>query len=132
MGKVLKVVKFKTASVLLALFSLIGLVATLYTELESLFISVICMIMFVFIPAYGSYGIWVKNKHAIVITLMFFIWQSVRSVNADNVMPNIAPITVSFAVGDFSNGEGYLVDFFAIFMALFLAYLLKMLITQSK
>ena len=91
----------------------------------------ISLLLYVLLPAYGAYGTWVKSRIAIPITLVFFVSQSIRSVSSEGLIPNIAPITLSFAVGDFLNGKGYLIDFFAIFMALFLAWLFKVIITSN-
>ncbi|GAA6170360.1 hypothetical protein NBRC116592_00300 [Colwellia sp. KU-HH00111] len=127
MGKV----KFKIATYILALFSLIGLIATIYIDFESNLSALISLLLYVLLPAYGAYGTWVKSRIAIPITLVFFVSQSIRSVSSEGLIPNIAPITLSFAVGDFLNGKGYLIDFFAIFMALFLAWLFKVIITSN-
>ncbi|MEW6993818.1 hypothetical protein AADZ84_06065 [Colwelliaceae bacterium MEBiC 14330] len=124
--------KFKVASFILALFTLIGLVVITYSNFESDLSALISILLFVLLPAYGAYGTWVKSRMAILITVVFFIFQSVRNVGTDNLFPHIAPITISFPIGDFSNGQGYLIDFFAISMAIFLAWLLKVVITPNK
>ena len=124
--------KFKVASFILSLFTLIGLVVITYSNFESDLSALISILLFVLLPAYGAYGTWVKSRMAILITVVFFIFQSVRNVGTDNLFPHIAPITISFPIGDFSNGQGYLIDFFAISMAVFLAWLLKVVITPNK
>jgi hypothetical protein len=124
--------KFKVASSILALFTLIGLVVIIYSDFESDLSALISILLFVLLPAYGAYGTWVKSRIAILITVVFFTSQSVRNVGTDNLFPHIAPITISSPIGDFSNGQGYLVDFFAISMAIFLAWLLKVVITPNK
>ncbi|WP_105168170.1 hypothetical protein [Pseudoalteromonas sp. T1lg23B] len=107
--------KFKVASSILALFTLIGLGVTIYSDFESYLSAVVSILLYVLVPAYGTYGTWVKSRIAILITLVFFISQSVRSVGTDSLIPHIAPITISFPVGDFSSGQGYLIDFFCYF-----------------
>jgi hypothetical protein len=124
--------KFKVASSILALFTLIGLVVIIYSDFESDLSALISILLFVLLPAYGAYGTWVKSRIAILITVVFFTSQSVRNVGTDNLLPHIAPITISSPIGDFSNGQGYLIDFFAISMAIFLAWLLKVVITPNK
>lgn len=124
--------KFKVVSFILAAFTLIGLGITLYTGVENPLSTVICILLYVLIPAYGAYGTWVQNRGAIFITLLFFISQSVRNVGNGSLIPHIAPITVSFPIGDFVNGEGYLIDFFAIFMAIYLAWLLREINSLKK
>jgi len=124
--------KFKVASSILALFTLIGLVIIIYSDFESDLSALISILLFVLLPAYGAYGTWVKSRIAILMTVVFFVTQSVRNVGTDNLFPHIAPITISFPIGDFSNGQGYLIDFFAISMAIFLAWLLKVAMTPNK
>lgn len=126
------IVKFKVASSILALYTLIGLGVTIYSDFESDLSALVSILLYVLIPAYGTYGTWTKSRIAMLITLVFFISQSVRSVGTDGLIPHIAPITISFPVGDFSNGQGYLIDLFAISMAVFLAWLLKLVITPNK
>lgn len=124
--------KFIIATSIQALFALIGLGLMLYSNFESNLSLVISVVLFVLIPALGAYGTHYRKRGAIMISIVFFVSQSYRSINADNIIPNIAPITISFPFGDFSTGQGYLIDFFAIFMAIFLAYLFKVVVTPNK
>jgi len=120
--------KFKVASSILALYSLIGFIGTLYAELGLL----MGVLFYGLIPAYGAYGTWLSSRIAIVISLLFFTSQCIRSIGTDSLLSNFTPITISFPVGDFSNGQGYLIDFFAIFMVIFLATLLKEVTTTKQ
>ena len=124
--------KFKLASSILALFALIGFWVIVFAEFESNLIVLICVVLYVIIPVYGAYGIWVKSRNGIFVSLLFFVMQSVRSIGTDSLIPNIAPISISVPLGNFSNGQGYLIDFFAIFMAVLLAWLLKEVATPNK
>ncbi len=123
--------KFNVASSILALYSLIGFIGIIYVGFDSNFSLLIGIVLYGLIPAYGAYGAWLRSRIAIVISLLFFISQCIRSIGTDSLLPNFAPITVSFPVGDFSNGQGYLIDFFAIFMVIFLAMLLKEVTTTK-
>lgn len=125
-------VKFKVASAILTLFTLIGLTIVIYTDLESYPKTAISIMLYVLIPAYGAYGTWFKSPVAILTTLLFFITQSVRRIGYGSLIPHIAPITLSFPVGEFVNGQGYLIDCFAIFMAVFLALLFKQVAFSNK
>ncbi len=116
--------KFKIVSLILSAFTLIGLGLLILTEFDSLVSAMVSSLLYVIMPAYGAYGLWYKRRLAIGVSLMLFVWQSVRRVNPDSVIPHISPITVSVAVGDFSNGDGYVIDFFAIGMVALLAWLL--------
>lgn len=124
--------KFKVASFILALFALIGLGLASVYDFNSVTSLVMFIVLYVFVPAYGSYGTFSKNYIAISVTMLFFIFHSIRSVGSDSLLPNIAPITISFPLSDFSNGKGYLIDYFAIFMVIFLAWLLKATISVQK
>jgi hypothetical protein len=125
-------VKFKVAGSILILFTLIGLFVVIFSDFYSIVSVLIFFVLYVLIPAYGAYGTFVKSRRAIFVSMVFFISQSIRSVGGDSLIPHIAPITLSLPFGDFSNGQGYLIDYFAIFMAIFLAWLLKVLITPNK
>jgi hypothetical protein len=117
--------KFKIASTILTIFTLIGLGITILTDFESELSLFICIVLYVLIPAYGAYGTFVKSRLAVIISLLFFISQSIRHVSEGSLIPHLAPITISFPLGDFSKGQGYLIDVFAIFMVVLLAWLLK-------
>lgn len=123
---------FKLASIILALFAVIGLVLCLYLDFESYLNTITSVLLYVFIPAYGAYGTWNKSAISIFLSLMLFILLSIRTVNVDSLIPHISPISISFPIGDFSKGEGYLIDYFAIFMAIFLACLFKIVIQPRK
>ncbi len=123
--------KFKVASLILALFSLIGFIGIIYVGFDSDFSLVIGIVLYGLIPAYGAYGTWVKSRIAIFILLLFFVSQCIRSIGTDSLLPNFTPITISFPFGDFSDGQGYLIDLFAIFMVIFLAMLLKEVTTTK-
>jgi hypothetical protein len=125
-------VKFKVASSILALFTLIGLGVTIFSDFENIERLIICSVLYVLIPAYGAYGTFIRSRTGILVSMTLFLFQSIRSVGSDSLIPHIAPITISFPFGDFSNGQGYLIDYFAIFMAIFLAWLLKVVITPNK
>lgn len=111
---------------------MIGLITIIYSDFESDISFLVSVLIFVAFPAYGTYGTWTKSRISIFITLLFFVSQSVRHVGVDSFIPHIAPITISFSIGDFSSGQGYLIDFFAISMAIFLAWLLKAAITLNN
>lgn len=124
--------KFKIASAILGLYSAIGLGLVFvldFEKLESFFIS---FILFVFIPALGCYGTIKKKRLPIFITILFFVSQSIEFVGDYSLIPHFSPITISVPYGDFSKGEGYLVDYFAIFIAFYLAWLFKLLFPSQN
>lgn len=123
--------KFTIATLIQLLFALIGLGIIIYSDIENDLSIFVSFVLFVLIPSLGAYGTYFKKRSAILISLVFFISQVYRSISTDNLIPNIRAITISFPFGDFSNGHGYLIDFFAIFMAIFLAWLLKEVIALN-
>ena len=117
--------KFKVTSIILGLYTLIGVVISGYSQFEQYGSTLLSILLYVLLPAYGTYGIRLKNKTAIIITLVLFLSQSVRIISADALIPHIAPITISIPLGDFSKGQGYLIDFFAIAMVVWLGWLFR-------
>ena len=123
--------KFKIASVILVLFSLIGGGMLLSLTFNSTVETFIVFILYVLIPAYGAYGLLKGKRKAVLMAIFLFAHQSVRPVNNDDLIPDIAPITVSFSMGDFQSGQGYLVDLFAIFMVLLLVWLFRSMVNKN-
>jgi len=122
---------FKFANAILLVYALIGLVICFVVEFESSVDILQVVLLFITIPLIGAYGVWKRNFIAIAVSIVPFVLQSVRSISPDRFIPNIAPITISIPVGDFSNGNGYLVDFFALFMIVYLTILLCKLINNK-
>ncbi|WDD99300.1 hypothetical protein [Thalassomonas actiniarum] len=115
--------KFKLASIVLAIFSLlaIGVVAFSGMENNPLVNIFSYLVVFILIPAYGAYGAWYKRRTALFVALMVFACQSIREVGGDSWFPYFSPFSLAIPFGDFSDGQGYLVDCFAIVMAMSLA-----------
>lgn len=124
--------KFLVATWIQVIFSMIGAAIIAGSDIEGNLSLVLGVLVFVIIPALGAYGTYFKNPIVILTSLVFFIFQSVRTINADSLIPNIRPISISYGFGDFSTGQGFLIDFFAIFMAIFLAWLLKVIVLPHK
>jgi hypothetical protein len=66
-----------------------------------------------------------EEKTTIAVSLVLFIFMSVRRVGEGAMLPHIAPITFSLPIGDFANGQGYLIDVFAIIMVMYMGWLFK-------
>ena len=64
--------KFKFASVVLALFSLLGIGVIAFSGVEDKpFVNVFSyLVVFVLIPGYGAYGAWYKRRKALLLALM--------------------------------------------------------------
>lgn len=126
--------KFIFASFILAIYSLIGIGIVVFSEVEFKaavnFYSYICL--YIVIPAYGAYGIWKHKLNAVLISLLFFLSQSIRVIGRDSWFPFAPPFSLGVPFGNFSVGQGYLVDIFAIAMVIFLALLLWVLFKHSK
>lgn len=119
--------KFKLASSIFALISILALGITLDSEPENKAIIGVFSYMFIFIiiPAYGAYGLWKRSLVGILVSLAFSISQSVKLIGNANWLPFNPPLSLGISIGNFENGSGYFVDFFAIAMAIFLTLLLR-------
>lgn len=130
MGK-FKITLFNTAAVIQVLYALIGLVIAIIYPFEAFNQTVVAIVLYCGLPIVGAYGAWKKKSAYLAIALFFFIFQSVRSANAEGVLLNIAPISFSVPFGDFATGQGMYIDFFAIAMALLLVVLMRKLAYQQ-
>ncbi|WDE12094.1 hypothetical protein [Thalassomonas haliotis] len=126
--------KYKLASAVLALFSLLGIGVIAFSGVEDkAFVDIFSyLVVFVLIPGYGAYGVWYKRRKAMLVTLMVFASLSIREVGLDSWFPYFPPLSLGIPFGDFSDGQGYLADFFAIAMAMSLAILLWPLVVPEK
>jgi hypothetical protein len=121
----------KFLSTVLALFTLIGCVIVLSLDFENTTALFLCVALYVFIPGYGAYGIWQQNRIAVGVSLLFFLFQSVRNLSYESVFPVISPISISFPF-ILPNGQKFLIDFFAITMAFICVLVFEQLTKSSK
>lgn len=124
--------KYKVMSIILALYALIGILVILLNDLGPFVTSLICFILFVVIPASSAYGVWVQNRYAFVLAIVFFSFQSIRALSHNGLIPIIRPITVSFPHTSFIDQQVYLIDYFAITMVIILATLLRQLTKNNE
>jgi len=126
--------KFKFASSILAVYAVIALGVFVFSGFENkgVFNLFSYAFLYIVIPAYGAFGVWKHNQRSVFISLLFFSSQSIRTVGGDNWFIYGAPFSLSMTFGDFSDGQGYLVDYFAISMAVLLALLLWILHSATK
>ncbi|WP_448555041.1 hypothetical protein [Thalassotalea montiporae] len=111
---------YKITSVVLGLYALIGLaVCYFYNFIDwlSLFVAVL---NYALLPALGAYWTWQKVRVGMLIAALYFAFQSIRRVSPESFLPHIAPISLSFPLGDFTSGNGLLIDVFAITMVIIL------------
>ncbi|WDE05198.1 hypothetical protein SG34_028550 [Thalassomonas viridans] len=126
--------KFKCAGFILAMFSLIGIGVMAFSGFENkpLLNIFSYLAVFVLIPAYGAYDVWHKRRKGLLAALLFFASQSIREIGGESWFPYFPPVSLGVPFGDFSDGQGYLVDFFAIAMAMLLAFLLWRLLAADN
>ncbi|NQZ22697.1 MAG: hypothetical protein HRT53_11635 [Colwellia sp.] len=126
--------KFKFASSILAVYAIIALGVFIFSGFEHKAVINLFSYAFLYIviPAYGAFGIWKHKQRSVFISLLFFVSQSIRTIGGDNWFIYGAPFSLGMAFGDFSDGQGYLVDYFAISMAVFLALLFWTLYSANK
>ncbi|BBN81486.1 hypothetical protein PA25_14710 [Pseudoalteromonas sp. A25] len=113
------------ASIVLSIYALIGLVITIQLNFDTIFEQLISLLMFFIIPALGVYGSYYKKRWALAVACCYFLFRILKSGGSEHVYFAISPISLSFAFGDFSQGQGYLIDFFAICMTLGLFRLIQ-------
>lgn len=126
--------KFKFASSIIAVYAIIALGVFVFSGFEHKAVINLFSYAFLYIviPAYGAFGVWKQNQNSVFISLVFFTSQSIRTIGGDNWFLYAPPFSLGMTFGDFSDGQGYLVDYFAISMAVFLALLFWTLYSAKK
>ena len=81
-------------------------------------------IVYVAIPMICAIGIWYRERWALPICIVFWLSQTVKPLGGDQWFPYMPPITLGYPVGDVSQGAGFLINAFAIIMALGFALML--------
>jgi hypothetical protein len=115
-------------------YSIVGLGVFVFSGFENKAVIKLFSYAFIFIaiPAYGAFGVWKHNRSSVFISLLLFASQSIRTLGGDNWFLYAPPFSLSIPFGDFSNGQGYLLDYFAISMTVFMALLLWILFSTNK
>jgi hypothetical protein len=122
-------IAFNLAKYLLVIYALTAvavIVLSPYENNSSLSLA-FYILAFILIPLCGAYGAWQQRRKALFISFLFFLSQSIRVIGGGYWFPYPSPISLGVPFGDFSNGQGYLIDFFAIAIAIHLASLLRIL-----
>jgi len=117
--------KYKLVSVFLFVYGLIGATVLVLIGMQQPIAMFICLLLYVFIPLISAVGLWRKNKAAILLAILPFLYQSVRYVDDTSFLPSIAPITIAFPISTFEGGKGFLIDYLAIAVIVYLIYLYK-------
>jgi hypothetical protein len=127
-------VKFRFASFILSVYSLVGIGIVVSSELETkvAFNLFSYIFLYIIVPTYGAYGVWKQNLTSVVVSLLFFTSQSIRAIGGGSWFPYPPPLSLGLPFGDFSDGQGYLFDYFSASMVIFLAVLLWVLFTPNK
>ena len=126
--------KFRFASFILAVYSVVGIgvVVSSKQEVKVTLNLIIYVFLYIIVPAYGAYGIWKQRLSSLIVSLLFFTSHTIRSIGVGNWFPYAPPFSLGIAFGDFSDGQGYLFDYFATSMVIFLALLIWVLFTPNK
>ena len=111
----------KLAGIILCLYGVTGFGVMAFSEPshDILFNLVSYGLIFTVIPLLGAYGLWFHKSWAMGFTLVFFLLQSVKPFIFLQWLPFYPPISLGIPFGDFTKGTAYLVDFFAIAMAVY-------------
>ena len=126
--------KFRFASFILFVYSLVGIGIVVSSELETkaAFNLLSYIFLYIIVPTYGAYGVWKQNLTSVVVSLLFFTSQSIRVIGGESWFPYPPPLSLGLPFGDFSDGQGYLFDYFSVSMVIFLAVLLWVLFNPNK
>lgn len=123
---------YKIASIILLFFALFGGVINIVTDFDNRYILLLSLVVYVCIPFIGAISCWKKLAPGMVLAVIFFAFLSVRTTSNMSILPHMSAFSIAYPIGNFSEGKGYLIDFFAIFMALFVSYLSKRIVIKSK
>jgi hypothetical protein len=118
-------VKFRFASLILTVYSLVGIGIVVSSELETnaAFNLLSYIFLYIIVPIFWAYGVWKQNLTCVVVSLLFFTSQSIRAIGGGSWFPYPPPLSLGVPFGDFSDGQGYLFDYFSASMVIFLAFL---------
>jgi hypothetical protein len=127
-------VKFRFASFILAMYSIVGIGVVAFSKPEV--IAALNLISYIFlyiiVPIYGAYGVWKQRLSSVILSLLFFTSQCIRPIAGKSWFPYAPPFSLCVPFGNFLDGQGYLFDFFATSMVIFLALLVWALLTSNK
>lgn len=115
--------KYKLASIVLGVYAAIGFTITFLAGIDDLLKMLVSFLLYGVIPTLCAVGLWNQSRISLLLSIALFTSQCIRRVGVGSVLPHIAPITFSLPVSSFEGAGGYLLDFFAILMVLFLAWL---------
>ncbi|MBO9491476.1 hypothetical protein J7384_14005 [Endozoicomonas sp. G2_1] len=100
---------------LYAVIAIVIVVAQYHSSITVLSV-VAYLTVFFALPVGVAYGCWHRKVWSIGLVLILALTQSIRAIQLDtwfNTLSSFAfnpPISLAFAIGDFSSGNGYLVD----------------------
>ncbi|NTS77530.1 hypothetical protein HR060_11715 [Catenovulum sp. SM1970] len=116
---------FTFARFILVIYALLGIGLVMFygAENKTPLSLIVYVLLYIVIPLYGAYSIGKKHVTGVVACLIFFMSQSIRRIGGESELAFKAPFSLGIPFGDFSDGQGYLFDCFAIFIGVLLALL---------
>ena len=116
----------KLLAVLLILYGLIAAMLLMFAQPTQTqwFYQFSYSLLFIVTPFAGSYCVLKQNRWGIFPLVFLFATQIIRPLTPFEYFPFQAPFSLAIPFGNLSQGEGYLVDFFAIAMLLVVVLML--------
>ena len=110
----------------LTIYAIVGAVISTLTDWTAQpMMQLVYLAVYTLLPAIGAYSIYKRLQLGILLSLLGFLFISVRVGALPFTFPIFAPISLSISYGDFANGTGGLVDLFAIIVSLLLITLMR-------
>lgn len=90
--------KFRFASFILSVYSLVGIEIVVSCELETkvVFNLLSYIFLYIIVPTYGAYGVWKQNLTSIVVSLLSFTSQSIRAIGYGSWLPYPPPLALVY------------------------------------
>jgi hypothetical protein len=128
--------KYKVASIILAIISIVGAGTMIYAKTNNLFFAgpVAYGLIFIIVPSISAFGIWNKKYWGTILSLIFFAPQCINYIGESSSFQFMAPISLGITSGTPGEGTFYIYNLFAIGMVVFIIVLLKDLrnVTSNK
>ncbi len=121
--------KFKFVSFIVATYAVIGfcIVAFSQQEVKGTLNYISYLLLYIIVPLYGACGVWKQSLLSVIVCLIFFTSQSIRFIGGETWFPYPPPFSLAIPFGNFAGGQGYLFDYFAASMVVFLAILVRLI-----
>ena len=118
-------IRYQLTTALLVIIALIALAIVLLTPASntSLFRALAYGAVFVFLPLVAAWGLWSEKTWGILLSMLFYLSQCVKPLAILSWFPFMPPVSLAIPYGNFTQGEGMLIDVYAITITAWLVFL---------